>query len=247
MKNTIRISRVIILIILIQSCTKDDDNIIKDADGNVYTSVTVGTQVWMKENLKTTKYNDGTAIPNITDSTEWAALTTGAYCDYSNTLSNSTSYGRLYNWFAVDNNATTKVASNGGKNVCPTGWHVPSDAEWTTLTDYLTNNGYGYGGSGDDIAKSMAATSGWTTYGTLGTVGNDQASNNSSGFTALPSGYRDYDGTYFGVGEYSGWWSSSEASSYNTAFNQNVHYVTSIVFNNFGHKTYGASVRCLRD
>jgi len=119
-----------------------------DVEGNSYNTVKIGTQVWMAENLKTTKYNDGTPIPNITDNTAWGALTTGAYGDYNNTPSNSTTYGRLYNWYAVDNNAATKVASNGGKNVCPTGWHIPSYAEWTTLTDYLTNNGYGYQGSG---------------------------------------------------------------------------------------------------
>jgi len=88
----------------------------------------------MAENLKTTKYNDGTAIPNVTVDATWAALTTGAYSDYSNTPANSTTYGRLYNWYAVDNNAATKMASNGGKNVCPTSWHIPTDAEWTTLT-----------------------------------------------------------------------------------------------------------------
>ena len=121
------------------SCKKADETrtSLTDIDGNDYKTVTIGTQVWMVENLKTTKYNDGTAIPNITDNTSWAALTTGAYCDNINTPSISTTYGRLYNWYAVDNNAGTKVASNGGKNVCPTGWHVPSDAEWTTLTTYL--------------------------------------------------------------------------------------------------------------
>ena len=100
---------------------------VTDADGNIYNTTTIGTQVWMKENLKTTKYNDGTAIPNITDNNAWAASTTGAYCDYSNTPVDSNTYGRLYNWYTVDNNAATKVVSNGGKNVCPTGWHVPSD------------------------------------------------------------------------------------------------------------------------
>jgi uncharacterized protein (TIGR02145 family) len=105
----------------------------KDGDNNYYPVVQIGTQLWMAENLKTTKYNDGTAIPNITDNTAWAALNTGAYSDYNNTPANSTIYGRLYNWFAVDNNAATKVASNGGKNVCPISWHVSSDAEWSNL------------------------------------------------------------------------------------------------------------------
>ncbi len=88
---------------------------VTDIDGNVYNTVTIGTQVWMKENLKTTKYNDGTAIPNITYYGDWKALTTDAFCDYDNLPSNSTTYGRLYNWHAIDNNAATKMASNGGK------------------------------------------------------------------------------------------------------------------------------------
>ena len=100
---------------------------IKDIEGNIYKIVTIGTQVWMAENLNTSKYNDGTPIPNIVDNTAWAALITGAYSDYFNNPANSATYGRLYNWFVVDNNLDSKVTSNGGKNVCPTGWHVPSD------------------------------------------------------------------------------------------------------------------------
>ena len=219
---------------------------VTDIDGNSYNSIRIGTQVWMKENLKTTKYSDGTLIPNIQGNAEWAALTTGAYCDYSNTPSNSTTYGRLYNWYAVDNNAGTKVASNGGKNVCPTGWHVPTDAEWTTLTNYLTNNGYGYEGSGSDIGKSMASTSGWTTYGTAGTVGNDQVSNNSSGFTALPSGYRGYGGSYFDVGHGGGWWSSTEYST-TWAYYRFMFYDSDYVGRTNEPKHVGFSVRCLRD
>jgi uncharacterized protein (TIGR02145 family) len=219
---------------------------IRDIDGNTYKVILIGNQFWMSENLKTTKYNDGTPIPNITDNTAWGALTTGAYSDYNNTPGNSTIYGRLYNWFAIDNNAGTKVASNGGKNVCPTGWHIPNDAEWTTLTDYLTNNGYGYGGSGNDIGKSMANTSGWTLSYSAGTVGTDQASNNSSGFTALPGGGRGSDATYHSLGLYGFWWSSTDGSS-TYAHYQYIHHYNSTVVSANGGKTAGFSVRCLRD
>jgi len=217
-----------------------------DGDNNNYPIVEKGTQTWMAENLKTTKYNDGTEIPNITDGTAWGALTTGAYSDYDNIPDNSTTYGRLYNWYAVDNNAGTKVASNGGKNVCPTGWHVPNDAEWTTLTDYLTNNGYGYEGSGTDIAKSMAATSGWQAYGTPGTVGNDQASNNRSGFTALPSGGRYGTGAYNLIEGGGFWWSSSEDSAA-SAYRRRINYNSGDVNRSYANKQVGFSVRCLRD
>jgi uncharacterized protein (TIGR02145 family) len=219
-----------------------------DGDNNNYPTVKIGTQVWMAENLKTTKYNDGTAIPNITDNIAWQALTTGAYCDYNNTPSNSTIYGRLYNWYAVDNNAATKIASNGGRNVCPTGWHVPSYAEEATLNNYLITNGHNWDGTitVNKIAKSMAATSGWTTYATLGTVGNDQASNNSSGFTALPSGSRFDDGTYASIGNFNSWWSSTGYSS-TDAWSQGMFYIHMAVFIGYTNKRNGVSVRCVRD
>lgn len=118
----------------------------------------------MAEILKTTKYNYGTSILNVTVDGTWAALTSGAYSDYGNTPANSATYGRLYNWYAADNNAATKLASNGGKKVCPTGWHLPSDTEWTTLENYLIANGYNYDGLtiGNKIAKALASTSLWT-------------------------------------------------------------------------------------
>jgi uncharacterized protein (TIGR02145 family) len=222
------------------------NTMVTDVDGNSYNTVKIGTQVWMKENLKTTKYNDGTPIPNITDNTAWTALTTGAYSDYNNTPANSTTYGRLYNWFTVDNNAGTKVASNGGKNVCPTGWHVPSDTEWTTLTDYLTNNGYGYEGSGNDIAKSMAATSGWSSFGTIGTIGNNPGSNNSSSFTALPGGSRWTSGTFHYIGDDGDWWSSS-VSSASIASIRGMHFYGADVIKGVAGNNEGMSVRCLRD
>ena len=219
---------------------------VTDYDNNIYNVINIGTQVWMAENLKTTKFNDGTAIPNITDNTAWAALTTGAYCDYNNTPSNSTISGRLYNWYAVDNNTATKVASNGGKNVCPTGWHVPSDEEWTTLTDFLTNNGYGYQGSGDDIGKSLASTSGWIPDPTAGNVGNDQTSNNRSSFTALPVGGRYTVGAFNLSGVYGNWWNSSEYST-TQAFNRFLGNYSSVLFRYFDLKQYGLSVRCLQN
>ena len=220
--------------------------IVVDADGNIYPTVRIGSQLWMAENLKTTKYNDGTSIPNVTDNTAWAALTTGAYSWYNNDATTyKATYGALYNWYAVDNNAATKAASNGSKNVCPTGWHIPTDAEWTTLTDYLTNSGYGYQGSGSDIGKSMASTSGWTTYTTAGTVGNDQASNNSSGFTALPGGFRDIDGTYY-IGYYGYWWSSTEDATAYPWF-RDMGYSNATVSRITTSKWCGFSVRCVRD
>jgi uncharacterized protein (TIGR02145 family) len=193
----------------------------------------------MAENLKTTTYSNGDLIGTTTPATldisgesspkyQWA---------YNGDESNVATYGRLYTWYVITDS----------RNVCPSGWHVPTDDEWTILTDYLTNNGYGYGGSGSDIAKSMAATSGWTTNTTAGTVGNDQASNNSSGFSALPGGSRSsYNGAFVDIGNNSLWWSFTE-TLVTYAFYRYIIYVNSVILSNFCDKPTGLSVRCLRD
>jgi uncharacterized protein (TIGR02145 family) len=203
-----------------------------DYDNNNYPIVEIGTQVWMAENLKTTKYNDGTAIPNETDNTAWRSLTTGAYSDYDNTPSTSITYGRLYNWYTVDNNAGTKVASNGGKNVCPTGWHVPADAEWSTLTTYLG----GVSVAGGKLKET--GTTHWTSPNTGAT--------NETGFTALPCGFHDYDGTYDGIGNYGDWWSSTVFSTI-SAFNRDMYHDLSDVYRLADNNQSGFAVRCLQD
>jgi uncharacterized protein (TIGR02145 family) len=223
----------------------------KDGDNNNYPIVKIGTQTWMAENLNTTKYNDGSAIPNVTDNTGWAALITGAYSDYNNTPANSTIYGRLYNWYAVDNNAATKVASNGGKNVCPVSWHVPIDTEWTTLENYLIANGYNYDGTitGNKIAKALASTTLWTSSITTGAVGSTDypAKRNITGFTALPGGYRQGSGTFDLIGIYGLWWSSTEVSMHPSSWNRSMYFNFSSVSRESQYKPYGLSVRCLRD
>jgi Fibrobacter succinogenes major domain (Fib_succ_major). len=230
-------------LIIANSCKKLENSItVADIDGNVYKTVTIGTQVWIAENLKNTKYNDGTAIALVTDGTTWTELTTPSYCWYNNNADTyKDTYGALYNWYTVD------AISNGGKNICPIGWHIPSDVDWTTLIDYLSNNGYGYQGSGSDIGKSIAATSGWTTYSTAGTVGNDQASNNSSGFTAVPCGDRSpYTGEFGGASDGTCWWSSTEISKA-IAGGQYLNHGDSGVGRFTSHLQNGFSVRCVKD
>jgi len=209
----------------------------KDGDNNNYPVVQIGTQLWMEENLKTTKYNDGTTIPNITDNTAWEALTTGAYSDYDNTPANSTTYGRLYNWFAVDNNAATRVASNGGKNVCPVSWHVPGDAEWTILSDFL---------EGETIAGGKLKETGTTHWASPNT-----SATNETGFTALPGGYRDGNGPidghndgYSHIQENGNWWSSAEYSSINARYVDMYHDYNDLFRVNYDKK-FGYSVRCV--
>jgi uncharacterized protein (TIGR02145 family) len=212
-----------------------------DADNNNYPVVEIGTQVWMAENLRTTKYNGGTAIPLVTDNVVWSALNTPGYCWQNNdAASYKATYGALYNWYALD------VAINGGKYVCPTSWHLPTDDEWTTLINSLINSGYGYGGSGSDIAKSLASTWGWFPDITPGTIGNEQMSNNSSGFTGLPGHHRGYNGTYYSIGLGGIWWSDNESNAafvlYYSLFCNN-----SNVGRNYGEKRSGYSIRCLRN
>ena len=178
----------------------------QDQNGNAIFSKTFGNQEWSTKNAEVTTYRDGTPIPEVTDPGEWANLTTGAWC-YSE-------YGdrKLYNWYAVaginDNDPNTPT-----KEFAPEGWHVPTYAEWSTLENYLIDNGYNYDGTttGNKIAKSMATSWGWSNDDSLGAVGNNQSLNNRSGFNAYPLGYRYWD-SFFNKGNQALFWSST---SYN--------------------------------
>jgi len=221
--------------------TQTPFGIVNDQDGNAYKTVTIGTQTWMSENLKTNKYNDGSTIPNETNDNAWSALTTGAECTYDNVMNADTTnkYGRLYNWYAV----------NTGK-LCPMGWHVPSDDEWITLEKYLIANKYNFEGNttSDKVAKAMANSSGWNPYSYASSIGNEQTSNNASGFSALPSGYRNYSSGSFYYKGYTGyWWSSSEYDDPNSAHSRYLDYTSNTLYNDHAKKSTGYSVRCLND
>jgi uncharacterized protein (TIGR02145 family) len=201
---------------------------ITDAENNTYKTVTIGTQQWMAENLKVTKYNDGTAIPNITDNTQWKNNITGAWSYFNNDVANNTKYGKLYNWYAV-----SKI-SNGNKNVCPTGWHVPTDAEWTVLTDYL---------GGASVAGGKMKEVDTTSW-----ISPNIDATNTSLFTGLPGGFRYDGGDYSYVGNYGNWWSSTESDT-GTAWSRYLSDYDDDAGRGygFGTKKYGLSVRCLRD
>ena len=190
-----------------------------DQNGNTVKTVTIGTQTWFAENLKVTTYNDGTTIPNVTDATTWVNDTTGAQCSYNNADSNVATYGRLYNWYALN---TAKL--------CPTGWHLPSDDEWAILSTTL----------GGDITSGGALKETGTTHWLSPNTG----ATNTSGFSALPSGYRDEDGTFSGLGSYSGWWSPTKAIT-GYANNRNLYDNYSYFYYNL--HVSGFSVRCLRN
>jgi len=200
---------------------------ITDVDGNVYNTIAVGTQTWMAENLKTTKYNDNTAIPLVADTPAWAALSTPGYSWYNNDEATyKKESGALYNWYALDE------ASNGGKNVCPAGWHIPTDAEWTTITDFL---------DGDREAGGKMKEK-----GTVHWISPNTGATNESGFTALPCGGRYYNGTFSAMGSIGGWWSSTELLTA-SARGRYLYYNYSLIYRGSGSKRDGFSVRCLKD
>jgi uncharacterized protein (TIGR02145 family) len=233
-----------VFLMLANSCKKSDDTndptqdgtTVTDIDGNGYHTVTIGTQVWMVENLKTTKYRNGDAIPNVTDGTAWSKLTTGAYCNYNNVITNGNKYGKLYNWFAV----------NDSRNIAPHGWHVPSETEWEMLYEYVFANP----GTSGNVAKALAAKSDWVASAEVGSIGNDLTKNNSSGFTALPGSLRGGLGPFGGggIGGVANWWSSSQGknSQCGLAYVMFYSYSDVNVYDDYA-KSNGYSVRCIKD
>ncbi len=193
-----------------------------DIDGNIYQTVKIGEQWWMMENLKVIHYRNGDAIPNVTDETVWAGLITGAYCNYNNDVNNVATYGRLYNWYSAADS----------RNIAPDGWHVPSDAEWQTLVDYLG------GGSVAGGKMKEAGTTHWQSPNTGAT--------NASGFSGLPGSFRGYDGNYYNIGYVAGFWSSSDIDNIN-AWYVYLNYDNSEIYSGNYYKRRGFSVRCVKD
>jgi uncharacterized protein (TIGR02145 family) len=217
----------VLLLIFMSSCSTDDNGTpvsttVKDIDGNEYHTITIGTQVWMVENLKVTKFRDGTAIPLILNGTTWRNLTTGAYCDYNNNPNNSKIFGRLYNWHVI----------NDSRKLAPTGWHIPSDAEWTTLITYL---------GGEAIAGGKLKVKGFTYWNEPNT-----GATNESGFTAYPSGYRDYLALFADTGGDAMYWSSTEDNT-TYAYCLSLDDYSSSGSTSHSEKICGLSVRCLKD
>jgi uncharacterized protein (TIGR02145 family) len=235
-------------LVFIYSCTPHDTPITftDSRDGKVYKTVTIGEQVWLAENLAylPSVVGPGTGSEDTGHETDPYYYVYGSYSINAATAiatANYRIYGVLYNWRAA-------LAA------CPSGWHLPNDAEWTQLETYLSNNGHNYDGSigGVDvrskIAKSMAAVSGWPLSINDGAVGNTdyQTYRNKSGFSALPGGYRNFNGTFYSIGDLGYWWSST-GSSIDFALCRNQSYNNSYVSRSNGYKDYGYSVRCVKD
>ena len=214
-----------------------------DADGNLYNTVQIGTQCWMRENLRVTKYAIGTAIP-LGSST---SINTPYRYNPDNNSSNVPTYGYLYNWAAVMGGSGSSSANPSGvQGICPTGWHVPSDAEWTQLTDYVSSQSqYVCGNDNTYIAKAMASPTGWLSSSGTCEVGNMPSSNNAIGFSALPAGY--YSGSYNNFSSNATIWTSTQSFFAGSAYYRNLYYASACVDNvNFDYD-FGFSVRCVRD
>ena len=201
--------------------TTDSMGTVTDIDGNSYRTVKIGDQWWMAENLQVTRYRNGEAIPNVTDGATWEGLTTGAYCNYNNNEGYVATYGRLYNWYAVDD----------GRNIAPEGWHVPTDAEWQVLVDYL---------GGYEVAGGKLKETGTTHWMSPNTGATDE-----SGFTARPSGDRDIR-EYHNMGLATVYWSFTEENSL-SAWIRILSYNKSDVGRDTYEKAAGFSVRCVKD
>jgi uncharacterized protein (TIGR02145 family) len=196
-------------------------NTVTDIDGNVYQTVTIGSQVWMAENLKVTHYRNGDSIPNVTDAGTWGRIFTGVYCNYNNDTAQVAVYGRLYNWYVVYDSRT----------VAPAGWHIPSDAEWDTLIYYLD----GYTVAGGKMKE----------VGTTHWFSPNVGATNESGFSALPGGYRNGEGDVC-MGILTNFWSSSDAGSGNV-WDRHLNCSYSEASRGGSDKRLGFSIRCVKD
>jgi uncharacterized protein (TIGR02145 family) len=208
-------------------------DILSDIDGNSYLTKTFGSQTWMVENLKTSKYRNGEIISNLTETADWQTTKQGALCNYNNDAANGIKYGKLYNWFAV----------NDPRSIAPVGWHVATDADWTTLEAYVST----HYGSSLSTAKALASTTEWPMDGGSGTIGNNPSINNFSGFNALSGGFRCYTATFYNQGDQTRFWTS-------TSLGETIASMRYLYFNNnylgvynSALKNVGFSIRCVKD
>ncbi|MCF6129095.1 hypothetical protein L1S35_05370 [Flavobacterium sp. AS60] len=194
---------------------------VNDLCGNSYPSIIINNKEWMKKNLSTCQYRNGDIIPQVQDQTQWSNLTTGAWCYYLNNSANETVYGKLYNWYAV----------NDPRGLAPQGWHIPSDIEWQSLSNYL---------GGDNFAGGkMKGGNLWRTP--------NNGSLNESGFTALPAGLRFGDGTYTtDTNDTTNFWSSTQNDNISAKYRGLYYGFTNLSFGTYGKKS-GWSVRCIKD
>lgn len=217
---------------LFAACDKDDITI-TDIDGNTYQAAKIGNQVWMTENLQTTRYADGSAITHIEENTAWAELEADekVYCWYDNDISNVDTWGMLYTWAAaVNGNPGSDSNPSAIQGVCPDGWHLPSEAEWEELIDYAGGNG----SAGNKLKES--GTDHWNF---------NWGSTDDWGFSVIPGGYRSFGGSFVNIGELARFWSASETTTTSAVYFQMDSSDDVYSYNN--SMSTGFSVRCVKD
>lgn len=210
-------------------------NTVTDYDGNVYKTGTIGSQVWMAENLRTTHYANGTAIPLVNTHQGWETMpvTSKAYCWYNDDITNKKSYGALYTWAAAMNDAASSTANPSGiQGVCPTGWHLPSADEWTQLANHL---------NGDNVAGGKLKE-----VGIMHWISPNAGATNETGFTALPGGNRNKVGGFLNIGKYGFWWTASENQS-DYAWYRHMSFDEIKLGVGGDSMQNGFSVRCVKD
>lgn len=228
------------MVLLVFGCGEDDIvdplpvTTVTDIDGNVYETVIIGTQEWMKENLAVTHYRNGDSIPHVTVAATWSIVSSGAYCEYGNNTNNVATYGRMYNWHAVVDS----------RSIAPEGWHVPSDEEWQLLEMYLglsqaQADSLGWRGTDEGGKLKAKGTTHWSSP--------NSGATNESGFSALPGGIRGHDhGVYAYLGEYACFWSSTSHTSLSALCRYLNHDRSEAYRPTFG-KRGGFSIRCVKD
>jgi len=239
MKTIIKTMLAVWMMLPAISCKKENSNfqssLITDASSisgaaavNVL-SVKIGAQGWMNKNLNVTHYRNGDAIPHVQSAAKWATLTTGAWCWYNNDSANGSIYGRLYNWYAV----------NDPRGLAPVGWHIASDVEWTTLVTFLGGTSLGGGGM-KSTGTTKDGTGLWRSPNTGAT--------NSSSFTALPGGFRLDNGSFHGITSAGFWWTSTQGPDVSySAWLRSLRYDSAGIVVKRDGKRDGMSVRCVRD
>jgi uncharacterized protein (TIGR02145 family) len=214
---------IVVGLLSFNSCTRNQSETVTDIDGNVYHTVKLGSQVWMLENLKTTRYQNGDLIPNITDTMQWSYLPTGNFCNYNNDQKNGNTYGHLYNWFAVTDS----------RNIAPKGWHVPNYKEIEILVAYL---------GGDTLAAGKMKESGTDHW-----LAPNTGATNESGLAVLPGGYRfNRGGTFHTIGSNGYWWTTTQSIEF-YSWSKRIYWYFAHADYNHDLKTFGFSIRCVKD
>lgn len=194
---------------------------ISDSDGNLYRTIQIGTQFWMAENLRTSRYADSSIILQVNNYQSWQAMTDGAWCWYDTSMVYDIPYGKLYNWYAVTDS----------RGLCPSGWHLPTDADWTTLTNFL---------GGETVAGGKLKEAGLAHW-----LAPNVGATNESGFTGLPGGFRESNGNFYEIGGYGSWWTNTV---YQTIFAwyRNFYTINAEVLRNPAQQNTGRAVRCVK-